>query len=452
MGVPRRGRLEEWLPRHSILGRIVHPLFEERRTLAGRMSWIGLVLLAGFLVVAVGANLLAPFDPILPKDEKHVPPWTLITVPRNETFTGWTGNWTLIVAAQEIDGFGARSTRAGEVEQLLSFAVDVRRDAVLSVGVQVLVLGNGTTLGHYLVIEVSRDAGATWFPPIELRSVDRLERIDLTGLTTWRAADLTRETIRLRIRHASDAGAFGTLTVDFIGLTAEWQSHWHLMGTDAIGRDVFSRVLYGTRTSLVIMAIAVSVAFVVGFPLGLYSGYRGGNFDKVLVLVMDSLYAFPGLLFAGLIAVLLGKGVVNIALAITVIYVPLYFRVTRSQVLSTREELYVEAARALGVRPRRIVFRYIAMNVIIAVPVIFSVSAADAILTAAGLSFIGLGLEGDIPDWGLDLSAGAERIDNGIWWSSFFPGLAIILLTIGLSFLGEGLNDIIHPLLRKERS
>ena len=452
MGLPPRTRLEAWIPRHSIIGRIVHPLFEERRTLAGRMSWIGLGLLVSFLVVAVGANLFAPFDPILPVDEKNVPPWTILTVPRNESFGGWTGNWSLMAAAQKVDANGARSTVRGEVEQLLSFSLGVRRDAVVSVGLEALVLRNGTNPGHYLTVEVSRDAGATWSPPIVLRAVDRLERVDVTGLTTWRAADLTRESLRLRVAHASDAGAVGNLTVDFIGLTAEWQSHWHLMGTDAIWRDVFSRVLYGTRTSLIIMVIAVSVAFVVGFPLGLYSGYRGGNFDKVLVLVMDSLYAFPGLLFAGLIAVLLGKGVVNIALAITVIYVPLYFRVTRSQVLSTREELYVEAARALGVTRRHVVFRYIAANVIIAVPVIFSISAADAILTAAGLSFLGLGLEGDIPDWGLDLSAGAERIDNGIWWSSFFPGLAIVFLTIGLSFLGEGLNDIIHPLLKKERS
>jgi len=196
----------------------------------------------------------------------------------------------------------------------------------------------------------------------------------------------------------------------------------------------------------------VATAFIVGFPIGLYSGYRGGSFDKVLVLVMDSLYAFPGLLFAGLIAVLLGKGLVNISLAITVIYIPLYFRVTRSQVLSVREELYVEAARALGAKRTHIIWKYVALNVIIAVPVIFSLSAADAILTAAGLSYLGLGLSGDIPDWGLDLSAGAPRIDNGIWWSSFFPGLAIVMLTIGLSFLGEGLNDIINPLLKRDRS
>jgi peptide/nickel transport system permease protein len=433
------------------VGRIVHPLFEERRTLAGRMSWIGLFLLVAFLVVAVGANFIAPFDPILPSDAINVPPWTEKVILRNESFTAWTGPWSQMASAQRIDGSGARSTAPGQVEDLFSFGLDVKRDAVVSVGLAVVILGAGTDPNQFLVINVSRDAGASWFPPTIVRTVNVLARVDLTNQTTWHAADLARNTLQLRITHGSDAGA-GNLTVDFIGVTVDWKSYWHLMGTDAIGRDVFTRILYGTRTSLIIMIIAVTTAFAVGFPLGLYSGYRGGNFDRILVLVMDSLYAFPGLLFAGLIAVLLGKGVLNIGLAITVIYIPLYFRVTRSQVLSVREELYVEAARALGAPRRHIVFRYIATNVIIAVPVIFSLSAADAILTAAGLSYLGLGLSGDVPDWGLDLSAGAERIDNGIWWSSFFPGLAILILTIGLSFLGEGLNDIINPLLKKDRS
>lgn len=415
------------------------------------MSWIGLALLVAFLIVALAANVLAPFDPVLPVDEINVPPWTILDVPRNESFTAWNGDWSSGGAARSIDGVGARSIQPGDRERLSSFALEVRRDAVVSVGVLVLILGSGTDPGHYVVVEASRDGGATWLLEREVRVIDRLERVDLTSVAAWRAVDLARPRLQLRITHASETGS-GNLTVDFVGATVVWQSYWHLMGTDAIGRDVFSRVLFGTRTSLVIMLIAVSTAFVVGFPLGLYSGYRGGRFDRVLVLIMDSLYAFPGLLFAGLIAVLLGKGVVNIGLAITVIYVPLYFRVTRSQVLSVREELYVEAARALGASRRHVIVRYIATNVIIAVPVIFSISAADAILTAAGLSFLGLGLEGDIPDWGLDLSAGAERIDNGIWWSSFFPGLAIVFLTIGLSFLGEGLNDIVNPLLKKERS
>ena len=160
--------------------------------------------------------------------------------------------------------------------------------------------------------------------------------------------------------------------------------HW--MGTDGIGRDVFARVIWGTRTSLMIMAIGALLALVAGFPLGLLSGFVGGKVDRVLLLVMDSVYAFPGLLLAALIAAVIGKGIFNIGIAITVIYIPLYFRVTRNQTLSTREELYVEAARALGARSRTIMLSYIAYNVVIVIPVIFSLSAADTILTAAGLS------------------------------------------------------------------
>jgi len=227
----------------------------------------------------------------------------------------------------------------------------------------------------------------------------------------------------------------------------------HVMGTDGIGRDVFARVIWGARTSLTIMAIGAILSLVIGFPLGLLSGYIGGILDRLLVLIMDSIYAFPSLLLAALIAIMIGKGVFNIAIAITVIYIPLYFRVTRNQTLSAREELYVEAARAIGARPRTIMLSYIAFSVITVIPVIFSLSAADAILTAAGLSYLGFGLEIDIPgDWGRDLSDAQRFLGSGTWWSSFFPGLMIIILTVGLSFLGEGLNDIINPVLRRERA
>lgn len=227
----------------------------------------------------------------------------------------------------------------------------------------------------------------------------------------------------------------------------------HLMGTDRAGRDVLARVIWGARTSLTIMAIGVIIALAVGFPVGLFSGYVSGRIDRVLVLIMDSVYAFPGLLLAALIAAVIGKGVFNIAIAITVVYIPLYFRVTRNQTLSVREEPFVEAARALGARPMTIMLSYIAHNAIIAIPVIFSLSSADAILTAAGLSYLGLGLEIDVPgDWGRDLSDAQSFLSLGVWWTSLFPGLMIILLTVGLSLLGEGLNDIINPLLKKERT
>ena len=277
MSQRRRIRLEDWIPKQSIVGRIVHPLFEERRTLAGRMSWIGIGILVAFLVVAIGANLIAPFDPILPVDEKNIPPWTEAVVPRNESFTAWSGNWTSIAAGQRIDGLGAVSNRSLQVETLTSFAVDAKRDAIASVGLQALLLPVGTDPGQSLGVEVSPDAGTTWLPRVEIQAVGALVRVDLSDLRAWHADDLTRQTLQLRITHLSTGGAPGNLSVDFLSVTAEWRTFWHLMGTDAIGRDVFSRVLYGTRTSLIIMVIAVSTAFVIGFPVGLYSGYRGGT-------------------------------------------------------------------------------------------------------------------------------------------------------------------------------
>jgi peptide/nickel transport system permease protein len=427
-------------------------LFEERRSLAGAMTWIGIGIIIAFLFVAVFADFLAPFDPITIVDEKDVPPWANVAVPRNQSFQAWmTKDWTNVVGASRVDGVGALSNRTGQFLNATDFPMAILRDVVESVGFIVRLTPGETDPGQYVGVRVSWDGGRIWSSKFLVRAVGPEVHVDLTNLTSWNAAKLSRVNLNLNVTHESEASTSGNVSLDYLGATAVWRSYWHFMGSDPVGRDVLSRVLAGTRTSLAIMTIGVVVALAVGFPLGLYSGYHGGRIDKIIVLVMDSIYSFPGLLFAGLIAVLLGKGVVNIGLAVTVIYIPLYFRVTRSQVLSAREELYVEAARALGARPSRIIFKYIAINVIVAIPVIFSISAADAILTAAGLSYLGLGVSAPTPDWGLDLSGASARIDTGVWWSSFFPGLAILLLTVGLSFIGEGLNDIINPLLKKER-
>jgi peptide/nickel transport system permease protein len=276
------------------------------------------------------------------------------------------------------------------------------------------------------------------------------ERKSLAGVLAWMGLGIFLFYIFLAI--AAPILAPFQQTQPFSNPVLQPPSLRYLMGTDNVGRDVLSRVIWGARTSLEIMAIGVFIALAVGFPAGLLSGYIGGITDRILVLVMDSIYAFPGLLLAALIAAVIGKGVFNIGIAITVIYIPLYFRVTRNQTLSVREEPFVEAARALGAKAPTIMLSYVAHSVIIAIPVIFSLSAADAILTAAGLSYLGLGLEVDTPgDWGRDLSDAQQWIGVGVWWTSVFPGLMIILLTVGLSFLGEGLNDIVNPILRKER-
>ncbi len=220
-----------------------------------------------------------------------------------------------------------------------------------------------------------------------------------------------------------------------------------LLGTDNYGRDVLSRIIHGARTVLAIAILAALMSAAVGIPLGLMSAFFGGGMDRVLSLVMDSIYSFPGLILAIAMAALLGPGMLNIAIAIAVIYVPVYFRLVRSKVLSVKEEVYVEAARSLGAAALTILVLYVFPNVIPSIVVIFSVNVADSILTEAGLSFLGLGLPPPTPDWGFDLSAGKRFVPSGYWWIITFPGVMIALLTLGFSMLGEGLNEILNPRL-----
>jgi peptide/nickel transport system permease protein len=228
----------------------------------------------------------------------------------------------------------------------------------------------------------------------------------------------------------------------------------HLFGTSVRQEDVFSRVIYGARTALEVVALAVVFSLIVGVPLGLIAGYLGGWIDRVLVVIMDALFAFPYLLLAIVIAFLLsdsiGGGIMTAAIAITVIYIPQYFRVVRSSVLSVREEPYVEAARALGARPRTVILRYLFVNVIQSVPIIATLNAADAILTLAGLDFLGFGIQPtQAAEWGYDLQRAIADTQAGIWWTGLFPGIAIVLLVTGLTLVGECLNDVLNPVLRR---
>lgn len=218
------------------------------------------------------------------------------------------------------------------------------------------------------------------------------------------------------------------------------------LGTNNIGQDVLSRIIWGTRIALLVAFAAAVFALVIGVPLGLIAGFRTGRFERALTLVMDSLYSFPGLILAIAIAAVLGPGIFNVVLAIATLYVPTYYRITRGQTLSVKEELYVEAARSLGAKPISILVRYIFPNVIPSLVVIFSVNVADAILTEAGLAFLGLGLPPDTPDWGIDLAQGQDFMRQA-WWLITFPGVMITLVTLAFSMLGESLSEILNPRL-----
>ncbi len=219
------------------------------------------------------------------------------------------------------------------------------------------------------------------------------------------------------------------------------------LGTNQVGQDVLSRLIWGARIAIIIGFSASIASFVIGVPLGLIAGFAGGKLDRLLTLIMDSIYAFPGLILAIAITAVLGPSILNIIVAIAVLYIPTYYRIVRGQTLSAKEELYVEAARSLGAKSRVILGRYVFPNVIPSVAVIFSVNVADAILTGAGLSFLGLGLPPNTPDWGIDLARGQEFIRSS-WWLITFPGLAVMLIVLAFTMMGEGLVEIFNPKLR----
>lgn len=221
------------------------------------------------------------------------------------------------------------------------------------------------------------------------------------------------------------------------------------LGTNQIGQDVLSRLAWGARIALTIGFTASLFSLFLGVPLGLLAGYVGGKFDRVVTLIMDSLYAFPGLILAIAIAAVLGPSIVNVIVAIAVLYIPTYYRIVRGQTLSTKEGLHVEAARSIGATKTSIMRRYIFPLVIPSVAIIFSVNIADAILTGAALSFLGLGLPPTTPDWGIDLARGQEFIQRG-WWLITFPGIAVMLVVLAFTMLGEGLMEIFNPKLRKQ--
>jgi len=220
-----------------------------------------------------------------------------------------------------------------------------------------------------------------------------------------------------------------------------------LLGSDQFGRDVASRALHGARLSLTVGLISVSIALVLGTPVGLLSGYYGGRVDGFVMRVVDVLLAFPGILLALAIVSVLSPGLNNVMIAVGLSAVPNYARLVRASVLSAREQLYVEAARALGSRDLSIVARYILPNVVAPLIVTGTLGLGTAILSAAALSFLGLGSQPPQPEWGRMLSEGRDYLREA-WWISTVPGLGIMLTVLAMNLLGDGLRDVLDPRLK----
>ncbi|UYN97528.1 MAG: ABC transporter permease [Enhydrobacter sp.] len=228
----------------------------------------------------------------------------------------------------------------------------------------------------------------------------------------------------------------------------EAPSWTHILGTDQLGRDIFSRLIYGARTALIVGFTAAFVGGVIGLVLGVTSAYLGGWFDLIFQRVLDVLMAFPLIILALAVVAVFGTGVFNVILAITIPLIPRCARVVRASALAIREVPYVDAARALGYSHARIVLLHIAPNVVAPFLILLSAFVGQAILAEASLSYLGLGVQEPVPAWGLMLQGGAEEYATTAPWIAVFPGLAIMLAVLGISLFGDALRDAIDPKLR----
>ncbi|MDP5227941.1 MULTISPECIES: ABC transporter permease [Arthrobacter] len=230
----------------------------------------------------------------------------------------------------------------------------------------------------------------------------------------------------------------------------------HLWGTTVGGYDVFSRTLWGAQTAVTVIVVSVILSLVAGVLLGLFSGYLGGWVDRILVVIADAIYAFPSLLLAIVMSIVIGhgqsgfwSGVAACAISITVVFVPQYFRVIRAETIRLKAEPFVESAKVVGASPWRIMGRHIFSNATRTLPLIFTLNSSEAILTLAGLGFLGFGIEPtSAAEWGYDLNKAMSDVSSGIWWTGVFPGAAIVLTVLGLTLVGESMNDLNDPRLR----
>jgi ABC-type dipeptide/oligopeptide/nickel transport system permease subunit len=222
----------------------------------------------------------------------------------------------------------------------------------------------------------------------------------------------------------------------------------HLMGTDQLGRDIFSRVIYGARISLTIGIVAVVISLVPGTTLGLIGGYYGSWVQAFILWGTDVLLAFPNILMAMTVIAMLGPSLVNAMIAVGISGMPRYIRLVRGSVLSAREHTYVEAARVVGVPTRRILRVHILPNVIAPSIVLATLDVANAILIAAALSFLGIGAQPPTPEWGAIIASGRNYLTSA-WWIATFPGVAIMLAVIGINLFGDGVRDALDPRTQK---
>ena len=260
-------------------------------------------------------------------------------------------------------------------------------------------------------------------------------------------------------------GLFLVLLIAFAAVSADWLAPYdptsndfgamteppswdHLLGTDPFGRDVFSRILFGAQTAMIVGFACALIGGLVGLVIGVASAYFGGWFDLVLQRVLDVLMAFPLIILALAVVAIFGTGVENVIIAITIPLIPRCARIVRASALAIREVPYVDAARACGFGHWRIIMRHMIPNVMAPFLIVITAFVGQAILAEASLSYLGLGVQEPTPAWGLMLQGGAEEFASTAPWVAIFPGLAIALTVFGISLFGDALRDALDPKLR----
>lgn len=244
----------------------------------------------------------------------------------------------------------------------------------------------------------------------------------------------------LATQHPDENGTFQAFTEK----SRQPPSREHPMGTDSLGRDMLSLIIYGARISILVGIFAVGLAILVGASLGAIAGFVGGTIDNVIMRLMDIMLAFPTILLALVIVIIIGPGLFNAMIAVGIVSIPTFSRITRASVLGEMGRDYVMAARSIGARPLRVLLRHVAPNILSPLIVAASLGIAVAILDAAGLGFLGLGAQPPTPEWGLLLSRNKSHIFSSPWMV-FFPGVAIMFLVLGFNLLGDGLRDALDP-------
>jgi len=216
-------------------------------------------------------------------------------------------------------------------------------------------------------------------------------------------------------------------------------------GTDKVGMDIFSRVVYGTRVDLSVAIISVILSIAIGVPIGLVIGYCGGKLDEIAMRILDCFQAFPPLIMAMVVVAVLGNNPLFIVGAIALMNFPSYVRLVRAEAMARKERLYIEAALCVGNTHMGIIFKHLAPNCMGPIMTQAPMTAGWSLLTTAMLSFIGLGIQYPTPEWGAMIQQGAENIISGEWWIAFFPGVVIVICVLGFNLLSEGLHDLIDP-------